>query len=81
MSFREEIIGDATLDELREEVARVSKLCSKAHHAAIAASFMGGGTGKPHIARRDALLAHLRAAALAPDKDRAKHIEILRGLT
>lgn len=80
MTFRTEVIGDATLDDLREEVARVSKLCSEAHHAAAAAIFMGG-TGKPHLARRDALLAHIKAACLASDDERAKHIETLRGLT
>ena len=71
---------DTALDELREEVARVSKLCSEAHHAAASAIFMGG-TGKPHIERRDALLAHIKAAALATDEECAQHIATLRGLT
>lgn len=67
-------------EELKAEVARVSTLVSEAHHAATAAIFMGG-TGAPHIARRDTLLEHVKQACLAPDEERERHIAILRGLS
>lgn len=68
------------VDDLKAEVARVSKLVSEAHHSASAAIFMGG-TGKEHIARRDTLLEHVKQACLAPDEDREEHVAILRGLS
>lgn len=67
-------------DDLKAEITRVSALVSEAHHAATAAIFMGG-TGKPHIRRRDALLEHVKQACLAQDEDCEKHLEILRGLS
>lgn len=67
-------------DDLKAEVARVSKLVSEAQHAAAAAIVMGG-TGAPHIERRDTLLNHVKQACLAPDEDREKHVAILRGLS
>lgn len=44
------------------------------------AIFMGG-TGAPHLERRDALLNHVKQACLAPDEEREKHLAILRGLS
>lgn len=67
-------------NELKDEVARVSKLISETHHAAVAAIAMGG-TGKPHIARRDAMLEQLRKACLAPDEERERAISELRAIT
>lgn len=68
------------VEDLKAEVARVSKLVSEAQHAAAAAIFLGG-TGAEHIERRDTLLNHVKQACLAPDEDRERHLTILRGIS
>ena len=51
-------------EQLQAEVQRVTKLASIAQHAVSTVAFMGGSTAAG-IARRDALLAKLRAACIA----------------